>query len=134
MALVAEAEQPKSGEGLTVAAIASRQYAIKEIHPGQDGHQQVARHSHPHYVTRLIGRKASRNRRKNVGHFFVRFADRQPTDGIAVKADLNQGLCALGAQFLVKPALNDSEKSLIFPAMEVLADSCPSDGAIDGGA
>ena len=45
----------------------------------------------------------------HVEHDRLRLSDRQPSDGVAVKADLDERACARRAERLLRAALNDAE-------------------------
>ncbi len=69
--------------------------------------------AHPHQVARLVGRQLGEGRGERGQHLLARLADRQPTDAVAVEADLHGAAGTLRAQRLAHSPLHDAEQRLV---------------------
>src|SRR5947207_10095152 len=85
------------------------QCTIEHIHPARDHFQQLRWGAEPHRVSRLVVRQERLTRFDRANHLFLRFADTDAADGIAVEIKIDNRLRASLTQFLKRRSLNDSE-------------------------
>lgn len=98
-----------------VAPDACLHHAVELIHAETDGFHEAGRVAHPHQVARAVGGKVRKRGSESGQHLGPALAHAQTTDAVAVEADLDGVLGALGTQGLVDAALHDAEQGLIGP-------------------
>src|SRR5437588_6245611 len=85
------------------------QYTIEHIHPARYHFQQLRWGAEPHSVTRLVTWQKRLTRFDRANHLFLRLADADAADGIAVEIKVDNRLRASLTQFVKRRALYDSE-------------------------
>ena len=124
---VAHVQRAVSGEGLAGASRAGRKHAIEHVDPAHHGLDDVVRLADAHQIARLFNGQHAGREIEAAEHRFLPFADSQPTDRIAIEADLDQRLGRGFAHALVERALLDAEQRsascMVFAAIELVARS-----------
>ena len=120
MARIGEIDGAEAREGHAVAAVAGRHHAVEHVDAARDRFQQIMRRADAHQIARAVRRQRRRRLLDDFEHDVLRLADRQPADGVAVEADIDQLARALLAQADVVAALHDAEQgvALARPALE----------------
>ena len=71
--------------------------------------------AHAHQVTRLVGGEMLQRGFDDLASEFARFADAQPSDGVAGKTDFDGALGGFFSELAIHAALDDAEEGLSLP-------------------
>jgi hypothetical protein len=100
------------GEGLAVAGAAGRVDAVEHVDALADHFEKLGGGAEAHGVAGLILGEERFGILNGGEHFFLGFADRDATDGVAVEIEIDEGARRFFAEIGVDAALDDAEVEL----------------------
>ena len=116
------------GEKVSVAPVARRHNAVKQVYAPQDAFHQILRRAHAHEVAGLVDGQQPRRALQGRQHHVGRLADGQAPNGVAVKPHGDQGFDGALPQLLEHASLRDAEQGGRVSAMGFLATLRPQQG------
>ena len=110
--LVAHVHYAVGGEEHAVASVACGHHTVHHVDATVDGFEDIGRCADSHEVTGFVGWQDFVDHLNHLIHGFGRFADSQPSDGVAVGAEFSHSRGGFTSQVGIGASLHNREEAL----------------------